>query len=641
MAKILYQTVEIWGSFMARLLTLSFAAVAMLNGTLNSVQAQPRELPTSDAEICSLRTGLANALATYKDVKWAVIRDACNRDIDAVKKREAVGFSWFTNAGNGFVGTPLVIQKVLPDLAPDIWGTPEDFFGSFGFFRDPDFPDRILPRGLGVTATTGRAIGPNGNLVGEIDYTRPDLYVVTLACGACHTGQAAGPNGRIVLEGAPNTQFDVRKWRQAFSTTRAQFLSPAQIGTRDAPGETTRRIIEIIDSKPAGFFARGLPRLDNEAAMRVDATQRAIVKGNLVPILQSFSTGTAVRAAAVMLQTRPGSSYGNGDRSPGLAGHSAGQSDGSGDLLVDLLATQKISGGMTPEAFVNGTYPELPPFATVTDAPAVWNQADRSVGQWDGSVLFRFWRNIAAQLPIIGDPNKVDLHNTHIVAEFLLDLPPAPYPFDVDLDRAARGEALYDRHCGDCHRPSNSRPFWELQTDFNRAQVLTPAGATLFLNSFRAACHDKNFTYIDKIGRNIRPCVAPDNQILRDTTDARNQGYIASVLDGIWARAPFLHNGSVPTLTHLLQPRTRPERFLRGVIEYDTENVGWNWRVESKDSFAASMPTLSEHDTRRDGWTNIGHDKDIAIEGKSYRLDWSNPTYAEELRNLIEYLKTR
>jgi len=53
------------------------------------------------------------------------------------------------------------------------------------------------------------------------------------------------------------------------------------------------------------------------------------------------------------------------------------------------------------------------------------------------------------------------------------------------------------------------------------------------------------------------------------------------------------------------------------------------------------MPTLSEHDTRRDGWTNIGHDKDIAIEGKSYRLDWSNPTYAEELRNLIEYLKTR
>ena len=164
---------------------------------------------------------LANALATYRDVNWAVIRDACNRDIDAVKKREAVGFTWFTNAGNGFVGTPLVIQKVLPDLAPDIWGTPEDFFGSFGFFRDPDFPDRILPRGLGVTATTGRAIGPNGNLVGEIDYTRPDLYVVTLACGACHTGQAAGPNGRIVLEGAPNTQFDVRKWRQAFSTTRA------------------------------------------------------------------------------------------------------------------------------------------------------------------------------------------------------------------------------------------------------------------------------------------------------------------------------------------------------------------------------------------------------------------------------------
>lgn len=624
--------------------SLILIASALLLGLHTSACGQatePRDLPASPAERCSLRTDLAMALKTYKNVTWPAIRDACNGEIEEAKKRDPVGFSWFVNAGNGFVGTPLVLQKIMPDLAPEIWGPPEDFFQSFGLFKDPNLPDRILPRGLGVTATMGRPLGPNGNVTGEIDYAKPDLYVVTLACGACHSGQATGPSGRIVLEGAPNTQFDVRKWRQAFSTTRQKYLNAAQIGTSDAPGETTKRIVQIIDAKPPGFFARGLPGLKEDAVAKVDAVQRAAFKGRIVPILQAFSAGTAVRAAAVALQTRPGSSYGHGDRSPGLAGYSAGQSDGSGDLIVDLLAAQKLGGGMDPGTFLAGTYPELPAFATVTDAPSVWNQDHRSAGQWDGSVLYHFWRNIAAQLPIVGDPTKVDLHNTYIVSEFLLGLPSAPYPYDINLERAGRGEALFNRHCGDCHRPSNNRRYSELHTDFNRAQVLTPAGAALFMNAFRAACHDKNFSYVERNGGRVRPCNAPDSQILRDSTAAGNQGYIAGVLDGVWARAPYLHNGSVPSLTHLLKPMTRPERFLRGVIDYDIENVGWVWDAKLKDNYVVRMPTVSEHDTRRDGWTNIGHDKDIVMDGKTYQLNWSNPIHAEALNDLVEYLKTK
>ena len=628
------------------LLVVPFAAVALQAATFTVALAQAapqRDLPASKAELCSLRHDLAAALKTYKWLNWTAIRNACNDEIDAAKKRDPIGFSWFVNAGNGFAGTPLVLQKILPDLAPEIWGKPEEFFHGFGLFRDPDQPDRSLPRGLGVTASTGRPVDANGRVVGEIDYTKPALYFVTLACGSCHAGQVATPNGRIVLEGAPNTQFDVRKWRQAFSLTRQKYLAAAQIGTTEAPGTTTRRIIEIIDSKPPGFFARGLPGLPETSVGAVDAGQRAAVKGRLIDILRALAAGTGVREAAVMLQTRPGSSYGHGERSPGLGGHSAGQSDGSGDLLVDLLAARELGRGVDVQTFLKATYPELPPFATVTDAPSVWNQEERSVGQWDGSVLFRFWRNIAAQIPIVGDPAKVDLHNTHIVAEFLQGLPPAPYPFDVDFERAARGEALFRQHCADCHRPQNSRQYFELHTDANRSQVLTPAGAKLFIDAFRAGCHDKDFTYADRNGNVIRPCGVPDSHILRDTTAAANQGYIASVLDGIWARAPYLHNGSVPSLVHLLKPMTRPERFLRGVIDYDTDNVGWVWNTQLKGTYegAKSMPTMSEHDTRRDGWTNVGHDKDLVIDGKSYRLNWSDPMHAEGLRDLIEYLKTK
>lgn len=590
---------------------------------------------------CTLRSSLADAVESNPALNWADIRSACNKQIGAAKAADPLGFSWFANAGNGFAGTPLVLLKALPDLAPELWGDEASFFSRFGLFPDPNLPNRVLPRGLGITSTAGRPLSGDGRPTGEIDYAKDGMLVVTLACGSCHTGRLKTGDAHLVLEGAPNTQFDVRKWRQAFSLTLSRYLTPEMIGTETEPGQTTLRLLEIVRSKPAGYFANGLPNLDVDDQARIDGAQRKIFRDNIVRILNGFAAGTAVRSAAVQLQLRPGSGYGHGERSPGLAGYSAGQSDGSGDLLADLLAAKSLSSGMDLETFLQHSFPELPSFATVTDAPSVWNQDDRSVGQWDGSVLYRFWRNIAAQLPIVGTPQEIDLTNTYIVAEFLLSLPAPPYPFEVDLKKAAKGEALFVEHCGDCHRPKNDRQYWELHTDFNRAQVLTPAGARLLLSSFQAACHDKDFTYVDRNGRTVRPCVAPANQILRDTTMARNQGYIASALDGIWARAPYLHNGSVPTLKHLLKPETRPETFLRGVIEFDTDNVGWAWRIDRKADYEASMPTLSQHDTRRDGWKNIGHDKDLVMNGKTYRLDWGNPAHEEDLGNLIEYLKTR
>ncbi|MBB1491255.1 hypothetical protein H5395_06860 [Paracoccus sp. MC1854] len=134
--------------------------------------------------------------------------------------------------------------------------------------------------------------------------------------------------------------------------------------------------------------------------------QRAAFSQNAVAILSRFARDTAVREAAVALQTGRGSSYGHGDRSPALAGHSAGQSDGSGDLLADLLAdaAARAGGG---QALAAPPPDELPSLASPTDAPSVWSQASRSLGQWDGSVLAPFWRNIAAQLPIVGDPGAM------------------------------------------------------------------------------------------------------------------------------------------------------------------------------------------------------------------------------------------
>src|SRR5690606_41432788 len=53
-------------------------------------------------------------------------------------------------------------------------------------------------------------------------------------------------------------------------------------------------------------------------------------------------------------------------------------------------------------------------------------------------------------------------------------------------------------------------------------------------------------------------------------------GYIALQLDGVWLRAPYLHNGSVPTLRALLEPpQCRPTEFYRGYDVLDARNVGF------------------------------------------------------------------
>ncbi len=55
----------------------------------------------------------------------------------------------------------------------------------------------------------------------------------------------------------------------------------------------------------------------------------------------------------------------------------------------------------------------------------------------------------------------------------------------------------------------------------------------------------------------------------------KTDGYANMPLDGVWLRAPYLHNGSVPTLRALLFPEERPATFYRGYDVYDWQRVGF------------------------------------------------------------------
>ncbi len=118
--------------------------------------------------------------------------------------------------------------------------------------------------------------------------------------------------------------------------------------------------------------------------------------------------------------------------------------------------------------------------------------------------------------------------------------------------------------------------------------------------------------------------------------DTKRVGYQAPPLDGIWATAPYLHNGAVPTLHALLLSSSRPGRFTRPPLtdfeHYDSTLVGWKFREVSQDeliSTARRSPFEAKFivDTSRFGMSNGGH-------------TFGDKLSEDERMDLIEYLKT-
>jgi hypothetical protein len=100
--------------------------------------------------------------------------------------------------------------------------------------------------------------------------------------------------------------------------------------------------------------------------------------------------------------------------------------------------------------------------------------------------------------------------------------------------------------------------------------------------------------------------------------------YKARPLNGIWATAPYLHNGSVPNLDALLRPAAqRPKKFSIGVHTFDPVRVGFLTDVSGFPTFEVNNPD----GTPIPGNSNAGHEDGASLSD-------------EERGQLIEYLKT-
>ena len=108
-------------------------------------------------------------------------------------------------------------------------------------------------------------------------------------------------------------------------------------------------------------------------------------------------------------------------------------------------------------------------------------------------------------------------------------------------------------------------------------------------------------------------------------------GYMAPPLDGVWATAPFLHNGSVPTIAQLLDSDSRPKVWRRTDFDtrhFDQEQLGWPH--EALNIRQADAPKAQQkwiYDTGHWSQSNSGHTYGDAVS-------------ASQRRSLLEYIKT-
>jgi hypothetical protein len=280
----------------------------------------------------------------------------------------------------------------------------------------------------------------------------------------------------------------------------------------------------------------------------------------------------------------------------------------SADRLADLLVAhrdpQTLRWSADPVIDVSGVV--IP-----TDTPPWWLLKKKHAMFYNGFGRGDFGRFLmASNLLTVRDSSEAREVDSRIndVLAYIYSLKPPKYPYPVDKTLARRGGLVFVEHCSKCHGhygeggeyPNLLIPESLIGTDslLYRSNYQSPQFTEWFNKSwFAQGDHPARLEPFD--------------------------GYIAPPLDGIWITAPYLHNGSVPTLEALLDSRKRPAYWSRDFNNpaYDYVKMGWKYTVEGGPRGTAV------YNTTLPGYGNYGH-------------TFGDRLSESERKAVIEYLKT-
>jgi processive rubber oxygenase RoxA-like protein len=222
------------------------------------------------------------------------------------------------------------------------------------------------------------------------------------------------------------------------------------------------------------------------------------------------------------------------------------------------------------KALLNWDFEQLPERERVgvVDFPAVFLQAPKQGMQlhWDGNNTKFSERNRSAAFGTGATPPILDRASLKRMEDWLETAEPPRFadvfPGQFDAALAAAGAPVYARECAGCHGASGR--------DFTGAYV---GKVTTIAEIGTDRARLDNYTRDLAVNQNA---LYADWGSERFQTFRKTDGYANAPLDGVWLRAPYLHNGSVPTLEALLSPpAARPRAFLRGYDVYDPRAMGF------------------------------------------------------------------
>ena len=507
-------------------------------------------------------------------------------------------------------GSELIPYVVLANITSVKTGKPFlEQMERFGFV--PDIQSTTNRHGLPIGLTTVRSR----------DQSITGLEMAGFNCAACHVGKMTYRGKSIVIDGAPSLLN-----LQAYQLELKDSLD----ATLKNPAKTMALVVEIDRE----MRAADTPTPEKAVSYAADPALKTAGNVDAAPTADPQFQNVPSAAADVTRPATPRNALTFADRltwdvaflKARLAYLKNGKLlfDGTepGPGRIDAFGAARNI--LFPRDAIRMQSPVSYPF--IWDVPDPLHQQVKGEDAWihyDGNTNSLLERNIgqAVGMGAVFDPitykstlRMANLHELEVLTRKLkAPVWPAEILGPVDKGKAKTGEQIFDAACADCHR-NRLFPLTVAGTDPNRANSFgQPVGKKVPFPMAVKPILDglKMRAFADD---NISPGVQATMDAPKVVWRATGQ-YFARPLHGAWATAPYLHNGSVPTLWDLLHPDRRPAKFAVGSHEYDPVKLGYV--TTSGWIFDTSQP----------GNSNAGH---------TFGANLSE----EQKSVLLEYLKT-